>query len=296
MPMRDLIVTGASSQIGYCVLRLAAERGTRATAISRRHPDAPRPAEHIRWLSHDLRRGWPDAGAPHLVHAAPLELLPPLVASAAARGVERLVAFSSTSVLAKRDTPNAGERVLAHRLAAAEAALADACRVAGVAWTVLRPTLIYGVGMDRNLASLAAVIRRLRCLPLPRGARGRRQPVHAADLATISLHALETEAARRRVFILAGGSTLSYREMVEALFHAQNLAPRILPMPASLCRAAVRALRLLPRFRELHPALVDRMAEDLVFDDSEARRLIGWDPRSFDARDAVCPPPGRKAC
>ncbi len=80
--------------------------------------------------------------------------------------------------------------------------------------------------------------------------------------------------------------------MVETLFRVQGLEPRILTLPAPLCRAGIRALRLLPRYRQLSPALVDRLERDLVFDDSEARRDLGWRPRAFAPTAAGLRPPG----
>lgn len=285
MTRADLVVAGASSQVGRCLLRRAPGRYPAVVALSRRPPD-----ENRAWRLHDLEHGWPaDLAARCLVHAAPLSLLPPLVREAAQGGLERVVAFSSTSVAVKARSPDPVERAVARRLAAAESALRDACAKSGVRWTVLRPTLIYGVGLDRNLSALAAVIRRLRVLPLPAGGGGLRQPVHADDLAAVSLSALKADAAAGRAFELAGGSTLAYRDMAAALFRAQGLEPRFLPLPATACRAAVRVLRLLPAFRELPVALVDRIAEDLVFDDSAAREALGWNPRPFDPRAAVSP-------
>lgn len=288
----SVVVTGASSQIGYCLLERARRNSSPMTAVARRVPAWFRPAPGLRWEARDLARGWPPGlAAPCLVHAAPLDLLPALVGDAAAAGLERLVAFSSTSVVVKAASPDRAERAVARRLAAAEAELAAACRAAGVRWTILRPTLIYGVGMDRNLSLLAALIGRWRFLPLPAGGRGRRQPVHADDLAGAALAALEANAAAGRTFDLAGGETLGYREIAARIFHARELTPRIVPVPAVLCRVALAVLRLLPAYRDVPAALVARIGEDQVFDDGEARRAIGWDPRPFDARATLSTAP-----
>jgi hypothetical protein len=40
-----------------------------------------------------------------------------------------------------------------------------------VAWTILRPTLIYVEGRDANVSRLAGLIRRFKVLPLSGGAR-----------------------------------------------------------------------------------------------------------------------------
>ena len=75
----------------------------------------------------------------------------------------------------------------------------------GIACTVFRPTLIYGAGTDRSLAPIARFARRWRVLPVPLGANGLRQPVHARDLAAACVavlanagHVRQDLCARRR--------------------------------------------------------------------------------------------------
>ena len=93
------------------------------------------------------------------------------------------MAVSSTSRITKAHSPIAEEQAVAARLAAGEAAVIAACTAAGVGWTLLRPTLIYAEGEDRNISRLAGLIARFGVLPLAGRGEGLRQPVHAADLA-----------------------------------------------------------------------------------------------------------------
>jgi nucleoside-diphosphate-sugar epimerase len=290
---RPVVVTGASGQIGWALLPRLAEQWQPVSAVSRERPGWAQRSTGIEWHQADLRDGWPEGLAcERLVHAGPLELAVPLIRPAADRGLNRLVAFSSTSLLVKADSADPAERALIQRLAAAEADLERACREAGVSMTLLRPTLIYGAGLDASVTPLAALMRRWRFMVLPGPGRGRRQPVHVADLADAVLSALEQPAAAGGVYTLAGGSILSYRRMLETLFRAQGLRPRFLTLPAGLCRAGIRALRVLPRYRQLSPALVDRVEQDLVFDDSEARARLGWRPRAFAPTADTLRPPG----
>lgn len=281
-PTRAVAVTGASGQIGRALLpRLGGSR-LPVAALARSRPAWAGELAGIDWRIADLRQGWPgDLRCERLVHAGPLELLPALVPGAAGAGLKRLVAFSSTSVLVKADSADPVERRYIEVLRRAETELERTCEAAGVSLTLLRPTLIYGMGMDASLTPLARLIRRWRFMVLPGPGNGRRQPVHARDLADAVLAALERPAAGQRSYTLGGGSTMTYRQMVETLFRAQGLRPRILTLPAGACRAGIRVLRLLRPYRQLSPALVDRLERDLVFDDQAARQELGWRPRPF---------------
>ncbi len=89
-----------------------------------------------------------EAGA--LIHTASPWLLQGWLESFHARSVRRVIAFSSTSRFTKRVSANAYEQELVTK-----------CERLGMAWTILRPTLIYGgAGGHRNVADIARLIRK----------------------------------------------------------------------------------------------------------------------------------------
>lgn len=272
-----VLVLGATSLVGRRLLPMLVERGADVTALSREpHADGP-----VRWL-----RGEIDSAdltpATTVFSLMPLWLLPAGLPRLIDGGMRRLVAFSSTSRFTKATSPEPAEREVAAKLAAAEAEVQAACAAAGAAWTILRPTLIYLEGEDQNVSRLAALIRRLGVLPLAGGGEGRRQPVHADDLAAGAIAAAESDAARNRAYDLPGGETLTYRAMAERVFEGLDRKPRILSVPPALWRAGLTlAAPLLPGATR---AMGSRMSEDLVFDPEPARRDFGWAPRQFRPR------------
>ena len=280
---RHALVTGATSLVGDFLLPRLAEAGFRVTAVSRR-PAPPAVPPGIAWLTADVSA--PGGGerlppADVLFHLAPLWLLPPLLAPAASRGATRVVALGSTSRFTKARSPASGERDVAARLAAAEAALEEEGRRRGFSWTVLRPTLVYGRGRDGNVSALARFAARYRFLPVAGEGKGRRQPVHAEDVATACLAALGAPAARDRAYDLGGGSTLTWTEMAEAVFRGLGREPRLVRVPRPLLRLVLRGASRVPGLRHLTPEMADRVDADLVFDWSDARRDLGYAPREF---------------
>lgn len=279
---QPLLVLGATSLIGRFLLPLAAERGLELAALSRRPPEL---ASEVGWIEGDLLE--PDLAArlpsaPGVLSLSPIWLLPPALEALRGAGMQRLVAFSSTSRFTKQASPVPAERAVAQRLAEAEAEVFARCNAWGVYATVLRPTLIYAEGQDANVSRLARLIRRWRVLPLSGAGEGRRQPVHAADLAEGALAALEAQSTAGRAYDLPGGETLTYRQMAVRIFEGLGLPPRIVSVPPPLWRLGLAAAA--PLLPGATAAMGDRMSEDLVFDPEPARRDFGWNPRPFRPR------------
>jgi len=182
------------------------------------------------------------------------------------------------SAESKRNSPVAAERALAQRLRDAEAALASACEKRGIAWTIFRPTLIYGAGMDRSLTPLARRAMRTRVFALPPGT-GLRQPVHAQDIAFAVVAALQRTQSAGRVIPIGGGERISAAQMFARV--RGSLPFRALPVPVPRVAASV-AQRLLPNLR----GPLSRLNQDLIADNGELERLLDVHPRGF-APDAA---------
>ena len=209
----------------------------------------------------------------------PLWLLPPALPALHAVGVIRLVAFSSTSRFTKELSPNEAERAAARRLATAEEDTRSFCERNGISWTLLRPTLTYAEGRDRNISRLAKLIRRFGVLPLAGDGAGKRQPVHAEDLAIGAMAAAASTDAESHAYNLPGGETLSYREMSERIFQSLGLRPRIVSVPPYIWRLALNVAS--PFLSGVTSAMGSRMAEDLTFDPAPAAKDFRWRPRAF---------------
>ena len=279
-------MVGAASQIGYHLLPRLVEAGWDVAAVSRY--SAPSDPRGARWYRLDLAEASAlrESGLrpESVISLAPIRILPALVSTLAALGTTRIVAFSSTSRFTKARSADPGERELAASFVRSEEALASQCERHGIRWTVFRPTLVYSPGLDRNVSEIARFIERVGFFPILGEGLGKRQPVHAADLAAACLAALGEGKAFDRAYDLSGGETLTYREMVERIFQGLGRAPRIVRVPPQLFKAFVSAARVVPRFRKLSPELVTRMNTDMCFDHAEASRDLGFSPRNFEFR------------
>ena len=291
--MPTCLVLGASGAIGcHLVPRLLAD-GDEVIALSR----AARVARdaRVRWVAGDVHAPQRTPALPRVDVVFSLGPLDGLAAwlERSAIVAPRVVAFSSMSVLSKRASADAGERALVARLAAAEHALAEVAGVRGMAWTLFRPTLIYGSGLDRSLSPLARFGRRWRVFPRLPAATGLRQPVHAEDLATACLAAWATTASHGRTYALGGGERLPFADMLERVRGALGVRAIGLPLPLGAAAVLARAARGLG-LPAPGAAAFARLREDLVADDGAARVDFGWSPCAFHPEPSAwsAPAPG----
>jgi len=271
-----VLVFGASSQIGHFLLPRLRERGAEVLAVSRR----PRDTAGITWLRGDLPHDVPAVRElSAIVSFGPLQGLADWMLGADFDGAPRVIATSSMSAETKRDSAVPAERALSRQLRDAEEALAAICARRGCAWTVFRPTLVYGAGMDKSLTPIARRAVRTRVFPLPAG-RGQRQPVHADDIAQAVLAALDTPLVAGKVIPLGGGERLHAGEMFARVRRSLPVATLPVPLPAWLLRLGRHAV---PRLR----GPLDRLDSDLIADNSAVQQLLGVFPRPF-RPDAAC--------
>ena len=273
---------GASSLVGSCVLPLLRAAGWQVVAFSRQPVESSDGTEW-RLLSPSppapLPRG--ERGVEYWICVAPIWVLPDYFSLIEASGARRLVALSSTSRFTKVGFGDTAENAIAAKLIESEARVQAWAEGRGIEWVVLRPTLIYGQGRDKNISEMARFIRRFGFFPLLGSAQGLRQPIHAGDVAAACAAALQAPAAANRAYNLSGGETLAYREMVARVFAALGRPARFVSVPLWAFRLAVAMMRRLPRYRHWSAAMAERMNRDLVFDHADAARDLGFKPRGF---------------
>ena len=273
--MACVLLFGASGSVGRFLLPLLTPVH-RVVAVSR--------SDREGWLRADLNAAnvaWPPAEI--VISLGPLDAFAAWFERNAQAGIRRVIAMSSMSTDSKADSPDPEERELAARLRDAEARVMETSRKVGAAYTILRPTLIYGAGSDRSLAPIARFARRWRVLPLPLGGTGLRQPVHAADLAGACVAVLDNPATYAKTYALGGGEALPFRTMLLRLRECAGGYALALPVPSWLLRGFARWRR----GTRIGPGTLARLRASLVADNSAATRDFGYAPRPFTGADVL---------
>ena len=276
---RFAAVLGATSLVGRHLVRRLADVGFEGLCLGRRRGPAwyeTPPGFAWRAVGADEALGLPASTI--LFSLAPISALPALLARTT--GAERLIALGTSSVHFKARSSDPAERALARALKQAETEVRTLCADRAIGWTIFRPTLVYDPGHDRNVSAIAAFVRRFGVFPVAWPGTGRRQPIHADDVALAMATAASVAQARGTIFDLPGGETLTYRAMVRRIFEASGRRPILLYLPLGLARGVFRVWRSVTGAR-YSTASLERMNMDLVLDPGPVQAALGITCRPF---------------
>ncbi|MGY6627254.1 MAG: complex I NDUFA9 subunit family protein [Oceanicaulis sp.] len=245
MQLRDEMITvfGASGFIGRYVVRRLAKAGYRVRAATRRphlaHELKPMGVVgQVQLVQANLRN--PDSVARAVDGAHGVVNLVGILAeggrqtfqslqadgaraiaqAAKDAGIERFVQVSAIGADAQSKSRYARTK------AAGETAVLEVLPGA----VVLRPSIVFGPedGFFNRFADMA---RFAPALPLIGGGATKFQPVYCDDVAQCVVQALETEAARGRVFELGGPSVYTFRELMEYILKTIDRPRLLIPLP-----------------------------------------------------------------
>lgn len=284
---RRIGVLGANSLVGTSLIPQLQEAGWQVIAFSRK--PVKNSNSDIEWRQLDLKSPVNDTSISAWISLAPLAGLCQYFPWLKASGARHIVALSSTSRFTKIESSDAQERLFVESLIKSENQLQHLAEDNGIAWTLLRPTLIYGHGQDKNISDIVRFARRFHFFPLFGKAQGLRQPIHADDVAAAAVASLDTNAAHNQAFNISGAEVLTYRDMVQRIFQSFQLNSIAITVPLWTFRVGISCLRQIPRYNDWSVAMAERMNQDMSFDHTEARTALGFSPRSFKLQPADKP-------
>ena len=286
-------VLGATSMVGQSLLPLLVNAGWRVQAYTRQTQLAGQEAgKDVPIIFKTLATIGTNSDfekIPDWVCLAPIWVLPDHFPMLNAYQARRVVALGSTSIFTKRHSSDAAEQGVAEKLSNGERRFIAWAEANQIEWVILRPTLIYGLGRDRNIGEIAQFISRFGFFPLLGAAQGMRQPVHVEDVASACAAALQNPQSANHAYNLSGAERLPYREMVSRVFNAMDKPTRFVNVPIIVFRAAIACLQVFPRFRNWSVGMAERMNNDLVFDHADATRDLGFMPKAFQLTPADLP-------
>jgi hypothetical protein len=192
---------------------------------------------------------------------------------------EHLICFSSTSKLAKVNSKSPLVRNVVYDLEKGELAIIKHAQFYGFKLNILRPTLIYGFGLDHNISRVAEFIRKYKFFPIYKRGKGLRQPVHVEDLACAVISLFSTNNIQIKSYNLSGGEVLSYHNMIKRVFLAQQQVPLILNIP--FLPFILSVINYIHPIYGMTPDVAVNMGVNFVFSPDEAKKDFNYSPRGF---------------
>jgi uncharacterized protein YbjT (DUF2867 family) len=271
-----VLLTGATGLLGGALLELLLAEGHEVRCLVREgSPRAsrldPRRTELARGDAGDARAlSRALSGMDALLHVAGIEYAPAVLE--AARGMEalRLVAVSSTSAhsaYASRSGP--------------KLRMEELVRASELDYTIVRPSMIYGSELDKNMHRLLRFLDRSPLFPMFGSGENLWQPVYHEDCAKGVYEALVRPAAVGQSYDLPGAEPLTYLELVRTAAGTLGRKPRIIRVPLEPVRRALAAAEALRLPLPIRSEQVLRLREDKAYPYDRARRELGYTPRPF---------------
>jgi NADH dehydrogenase len=183
-----------------------------------------------------------------------------------AAGTERLVSAARKAGVSKvvyLSGAGAGHDAERHWFRA-KARAEDAVRSSGMAWTIIRPTWVFGPG-DVSLNRFLGFARALPFVPMTNFGGQRLAPVFVRDVASLAADSLEQDRASEQVFEIGGPETLTMREVLRRAMAVAEQRKPLLPAPAPAVKAAAWPMRFLPN-PPLSPCAVDFVNQPATVD------------------------------
>ena len=221
---KKIFVTGAAGFVGSHLVPTLLDKNYEVTALIRKSSEKPRLPKVVSWVIADLSKkgSWQAKLEGHdiLIHLASeisskireafeknnVVATKNLIEAAKKARIKKIIHFSSAAVESIRrdwyaDTKKEQEKIIAN---------------SKINHIILRPSMMYGPGDNKNIGWLIKIFKKLPIIPLPGGGNFGRQPVYVDDICKIVIKLIERNY-KNRIFEIHGYRYIPMSKMVKVI-------------------------------------------------------------------------------
>jgi nucleoside-diphosphate-sugar epimerase len=194
-----------------------------------------------------------------------------VVQAAVRKNIQRAIFISTTALFTRLNARSKSVRLNAE----------DIIKKSGLDYTIIRPTMIYGSSMDRNICRLIKFINRWPIFIVFGNGTYLQQPVFVEDVSSAIMGALLSAKTSGKSYNIAGAVPVTFNQMIDTLFTALNRKIYKIHIPASPIVSVLEYAERLGLHFPIKAEQVLRLNEDKRFDYTDAKNDFGYNPICF---------------
>lgn len=181
-------------------------------------------------------------------------------------GIKRFVFFSSDDVLYGHKDLYTKSKAECERILSKSS----------LNYTILRPTTVYGIGDNKNIARLIKMVKKYPILPVLKDYK--LQPVYVKDVVKSVVRILDSKKTENKIYNLPGKSLVSFEELVDSI--SKELGVKIIKIPLSMgsIKYFIKIYERLSNYPLLTFDQLVKFKECKKLDYTEAQKDFGYDP------------------
>lgn len=273
-----VFVTGATGFTGSKTVPLLLSAGYQITCLYRSTSDrSVLPQPEINWVLGDVsdRQGLTEAlkSSDTLVNIASLGFghAEGIVAAAEDAGIKRAIFVSTTAIFTRLNATSKSVRLAAE----------ETIKNSSLAYTILRPTMIYGSPRDRNIWRLIRWLKTIPVFPVMGSGNYLMQPIYVDDVAQAIVLSLHHEKTFAKCYNIAGGQALTYNSLIDTVGGQLNRRILKIHLPVKLSVRILQTIEQLGLRIPIKSEQIERLNENKNFSIEPAREDFNFQPRSF---------------
>ncbi len=192
-----------------------------------------------------------------------------MVQQALEAGVKHFVLISSAAAMDPDSSAYARSKYEAEAIVKAQN---------GMAWTIIRPTLVYEHGGGQEFMLFMEALERFPVVPFIGSGAAMKNPVYGDDLVNGLVAVAGNTRAHGKTYNFSGGEPISICDLAHLILQHRGRRPPFIHLPLGLCYFLARLGERLSLSFPLTSYAISRIEAEANPDNSEASRDLGYNP------------------